>query len=174
MVLCEQCGSIQIVSVRPKAIDRIIATVSSKRPFMCKRCGWRALRAWTDADFVRPDHYGTGAEIDPELVVLDAPSHEHRHRSRDKKQPLEPAEAAIPSQGFDFSELDFSTVEPPDGGPLEDLTSRPKQKPYDRAPRPSFNRRHRREIVATVAMSALAVFVTAMITLSGSCNGISE
>lgn len=72
MALCEQCGSIQIVRARPRLADRLVALLTSKRPFICRRCRWRGRRGWTDQDLLNLSNYGAGgAEPDPALAALD-------------------------------------------------------------------------------------------------------
>lgn len=75
MAVCEQCGSIRIVRARPEPLDRVVRLFTSKRPFLCRRCGWQGRRGWTDADLLALTNYGAGgAESDPALAVLDGPA----------------------------------------------------------------------------------------------------
>ncbi len=74
-------GSIGIVRARPESADRLVALFTSKRPFLCRRCGWRARRDWTDEALRKLTNYGAGgAEPDPLLASLDleaAPDHRY-------------------------------------------------------------------------------------------------
>jgi len=75
MVLCEQCGSIQIVRARLGLVDRLVAFLTWKRPFICRRCGWRGRRRWSDEELKERPAYGAGgAEPDPALAALDLAS----------------------------------------------------------------------------------------------------
>src|SRR5688572_22966676 len=85
--LCEQCGSIRIVRAQSTPADRLVAILTWKRPFVCRRCGWRGRRYWTDKDLRKLLDYGAGgAETDPALSVLDAepsfPGRQKRHSDR--------------------------------------------------------------------------------------------
>ena len=76
MALCEQCGSINIVRAQSDPSDRVVAFFTSKRPFVCRRCGWRGRRDWKDRDLRELMNYGAGgAEPDPSLAVLDREPH---------------------------------------------------------------------------------------------------
>jgi hypothetical protein len=72
VTLCERCGSVQIVSSPPTPLDKLLTVLFSIRPFLCRRCGWRARRGWTDADLERLHTYGAGgSQIDASLRPLD-------------------------------------------------------------------------------------------------------
>src|SRR5687768_833441 len=89
MGLCERCGSIQIVRTRAGFTDKVIALVSSQRPFLCRRCGWRARRPWTDAELARVVESRNSGEpgTDPALVVLDqAPKPKSRKRQSSRRK----------------------------------------------------------------------------------------
>ena len=73
-VSCERCGSISVGRAQPIKADRLVALFSANRPFLCRRCGWRARRGWSDADLSELSEYGLGGtEADPALVILDDP-----------------------------------------------------------------------------------------------------
>lgn len=71
IMLCERCGSIDIVRARSRGLDKIIALLTIRRPFLCRRCGWRARRPWLEED--RPDwqKVRTTDSYDPAMAVLD-------------------------------------------------------------------------------------------------------
>ncbi len=81
-------GSIGIVRARPESADRLVALFTSKRPFLCRRCGWRARRDWTDQALRKLTNYGAGgAEPDPLLASLDILK---RYRRSTRSSSLEP------------------------------------------------------------------------------------
>ena len=46
IVLCETCGSSEIVRTRSSNFDKAVRWVTGRKRFSCQRCGWSALRAW--------------------------------------------------------------------------------------------------------------------------------
>lgn len=129
-------------------MDRLVAAFTAKRPFLCRRCGWRGRRNWTDRDLQQLLEYGAGgAEIDPALTVLDL---EH------------------PTPGLHVANDDSIHVER-----RADLDHSPKA---GVAPRRRQRRKgsRRREIVATIAATALVLFLVVILGLTGSCSGTLE
>lgn len=171
MALCEQCGSIQIVRARSQTLDKIVEALSSRRPFVCRRCGWRGRRQWADTDLLRQEQYGTGAEPDPSLVILDQSPSRRRRKTRPRKRGGNRADKSE----SDTSGLRLTRHDVAESGAVHEPIENPRQRSFVREPRSSFKHARRREIVATVAMTALTMFVAAMIILSGSCNsGLGE
>lgn len=155
MVLCEQCGSIRIVRVEPNTIDTALALFTSKRPFLCRRCGWRARRDWSDDALRELEDYGVGGAVaDPSLIVLDLVQPERRkgkNKRRAKKQQRSAFEPA-----FDLDSLDTAPSIGSGGLPAipkSPSTSRRRQKRRG-TPR-------RREILAAI------VFTTTVFTTAG-------
>jgi len=182
MVLCEQCGSISISKAQPAALDTLVAIFTSRRPFICRRCGWRARRRWTDEDFRRLENYGVGgAEYDPSLAVLDEKLKAgRRQKSRNGVSGSSPRSRTAASDEFDPNDIDLSgaevasadrLVEPSNGDSTPKFVSkRPSRRRSERRRR----RLRRREILATVAVTALTMFIVVIMSLTGSCVAASE
>lgn len=150
--LCERCGSISVVRGKPESADRLVAFFTAKRPFVCRRCGWRGRRDWSDADLSRLKDYGAGgaggAQLHPALAVLDR---EHKE------------DGELTQHQFDLAALDLA-------GSTEsqrDLTEGLQR----RKGRSRKKRSRRREIVAIVAATALVMFVVVMLGLTRRCSG---
>lgn len=47
-MLCERCGSINIVRARSTSFERVWRFFTGRKKFLCRRCGWTALRAWDE------------------------------------------------------------------------------------------------------------------------------
>jgi hypothetical protein len=158
MVLCESCGSIQVVVAQRLPFDALLDRVSSKRRFICRRCGWHARKGWTDDELKQLSGYGFGGgESDPGLGVLDEVRHEPRRRRRKRSRRRKTE--------FDLGDLLGSEVPPAelrDGITLESAASRKRS--------PRIRSRRRREIYATIVTTALVLFIIALLTLSGSCS----
>jgi hypothetical protein len=45
-MLCESCGSIDVVRTRSSKFDKVVRFFTNRKRFTCRRCGWSALRAW--------------------------------------------------------------------------------------------------------------------------------
>ena len=166
MALCERCGSIQIVRVKPEPLERLWALASAKRPFVCRRCGWRGRRDWTDKDLRKLMDYGAGgAEPDPALSVLDEEQVAAESHWRG------PERHEIPE------DLDLAALEPlkaPTAPPRgEDLAraSATSQSGKPRRRRDRQRRSRRREMFATVAATALVLSLAVMLGLTGRCGG---
>ena len=147
LALCERCGSIQIVRARSRLADRVIALLTVRRPFVCRRCGWRGRRAWTDSDLAKTADlsFSGEAEVDPSLVALDDI----------------PREAVRPSE-FELSTLDLT--QPVTADPKNDSTRHRR-----RGKRRRQKRSRRREIFAAIALLALAIFGITLLGVTGSC-----
>lgn len=139
MAICEKCGSINIVRARSGVMAKAIALCTGRKPFLCRRCGWRGQRSWNDQDLGDRNNRGEAptAEYDPDMVVLDTP--------------------------LGASPQSLAPQPVPRGGKARARTGRRGQ---DR-----LQRRRRREILNTIALSAAAMFVLAMLGSSGSCRG---
>ena len=70
-MLCDRCGSIDIVRARARVLDKVIRLFTGKKPFVCRRCGWRARRAWSEADRQDRSKFAPSDQSDPALAVLD-------------------------------------------------------------------------------------------------------
>ena len=166
MALCERCGSLQVVRARAKLADKVLAFFTAKRLFVCRRCGWRGRRAWTDADLARRPDYGSigGGEIDPALVVLD----DRKHAST-----LPAKDVVSANAEFDLSALDFATTAPGESKDpnAETVTTVASRKAGRRSVHRRRKRSRRRKIVSAIAMTALAMFLLVMFGLTGSCGG---
>ena len=166
MALCELCGSINIVRAQRGTTDTFVSLITGKRPFVCRRCGWRGRRDWTDKDLRKLMDYGAGgAEPDPALSVLDeepvaAESNVHRRERREILEGLDRAALELPK----------APTAPPRG---EDLAraSATSQSGKPRRRRDRQRRSRRREMFATVAATALVLSLAVMLGLTGSCGG---
>jgi hypothetical protein len=172
MALCEECGSIQIARAHSDQLDRLLGIFSSKRPFICRRCGWRGRRDWTDEDLKGLRDYGAGgATPDPELAVLDRRQTKTRQRADNSGRGWTKAGRS----DFDLSSLDFEGMTTA----AEDISSSGSGR-LDGASAEAHSRvdrRHRlvrREIVTTVALTALAMFLVAMLGFTESCVGMAD
>lgn len=153
MALCEQCGSIQIGTAQQEPADKLVAFFTAKRPFVCRRCGWRGRRAWTDEELSSLRDYGSGgAEVDPALAVLDHGQGVSRDTTLQNAEPT----------GFDLSALDLANAGTHETTGAVEIRGR-------RSRRNRLKRSRRREIIAALAISALAMFLIAMLGLTGSC-----
>lgn len=159
MALCEQCGSISIVLAKREPADKFFGLFSSRRPFVCRRCGWRGRRDWSDRDLLDLSNYGTGgAEPDPALAILDAPPG-RKSRKRKRRKPA----------AFGLSQLDLASAGPP---PEDDSSVAPSRSSRSQRPRSLRRKNSRwREIVATIAVTALVMFLVVILGLTGSCTG---
>jgi hypothetical protein len=45
-VLCESCGSIDVVRTRSSNFDKVVRFFTNRKRFSCRRCGWSARRDW--------------------------------------------------------------------------------------------------------------------------------
>lgn len=170
MVLCEQCGSIRIVRARPETADRLVALFTSKRPFLCRRCGWRARRPWSDDDLTAVMNYGAGgAETDPDLAALDAEPKPSGRRSRRRGRQREHGESVTSAEPLDPATLALTR----DGTAQATETTDGAGRISTRKRRSSRSRRkksRRREIVAAIAVTALVMFLVVLLGLTGSCS----
>ena len=167
-VVCGQCGSVNLVEAKPKLADRVIRIVTSRRPILCRRCGWRARRSWTADDLRRRSEYGAGgAEPDPSLSVLD------RDLGTDSRSRQFSSEKLGEGERFDLGQSNVVS---------QDDTFRETQSPSATRVRPKVRQRRslrrrrnkssRREVLATVAATAFVLFSVALFALAGSCVGV--
>jgi hypothetical protein len=159
MALCEQCGSISIVKAPQAPADKLVARFTSKRPFVCLRCGWRARRGWTDLDLENLRDYGAGgAEPDPALSVLDDDA--GKPRKNKSSGTVDEGENGRPEgQAFDLADLDLENTTPAEVAGVGGQRTTHKRR----------TRARRREIVVTIAVTALVMFMVAATGLTGSC-----
>ena len=173
MALCEQCGSISVVLARREGLDGLVGLVSSKRPFVCRRCGWRARRDWTDKDLRALMDYGAGgAEPDPELAVLDGDHSTPRRRDRQRRsRKLEPVSHDRAHSGFDLAALDLAndSERPPSEGDGVGSAPRRNSTVRRRKARGRQKRSRGSRMVVAVAASAIVIFLVVMLGLTGSC-----
>jgi hypothetical protein len=179
MILCEQCGSIRVSKAQPAAMDTLVAIFTARRPFICRRCGWRARRRWTDEDFRRLENYVVGgAEYDPSLAVLDEKPKAGRRgeESPNGVSGSSPRSRRAASDEFDLDDMDLSGAKVASADRLVEsgnADSIPKLVSKRASRRRSERRRRRsrrREILATVALTALTMFIVVIMSLTGSCT----
>ena len=174
MTLCEQCGSIRIVRAPSTPLDRVLAVLTGKRPFLCRRCGWRGRRNWTDKDLRKLQDYGAGgAETDPALSVLDTEQSRQRRLARASGSRVEaiPIGAPDSKEAFDVGALNFtgdatSAVKRhvDEQQPLQRDRSRHRRRRSRRKPR------GRRAIAAAIGATALIIFLFLILSVIGGCG----
>lgn len=149
--LCEQCGSVQITPTAGSHTERLLAKLTARRQFLCKRCGWKRFRRWTDDDLERLKKYGAGGAVaDPELRVLDHPPN--------RSKPIGDRQPSPQRISFDLDSLDFTASNSEAGA---------SQRPGPWHERPSVRRRRRsgrlREVVVRCLLLAAAMLGIAML-----------
>ena len=175
MALCEQCGSINIVRVQSELADKFAACFSSKRPFACRRCGWRGRRDWSDENLRELMNYGAGgAEPDPSLTVLDRePQAAARTGARSVLPRKLRKNTTQSGEVFDLAAIDLATGETsqPHAPVTPDLTAGRPRHVRRRRLRDRQKRSRRREIIAGIAATALVMLFVVLFGLTGSCSG---
>lgn len=171
MVLCERCGSISIVKATPVPLERWAALFSSSRPFLCRRCGWRGRRDWSDRDFEALSAYGAGgAEPDPTLSALDEPQQRKRRKQR-KAKASEGRED--PRVDMGLKAIDLETAIPAAPPDTHATPQRLDPSVEHRLARKRRSRARRREVIGTIAVTSLLMFLGAVLSLTGSCSNAS-
>jgi hypothetical protein len=157
MALCENCGSIQIVRARSTPFDKVLSLVSGRKPFSCRRCGWRGRRNWNDPVARAESVLQSRVAPDPDLSSLDTGLIEER------------AVVAPPR----LDQIVVSGVSDPPVHVLGDNGDSPRassERRRQRRSRQRVQRGSRRETIGAVAISAAVVFVVLMFVLVGSCT----
>lgn len=173
-VVCERCGSIQLIKARGDSRDVALSVLTGARIFVCRRCGWSARRKWSDADLDYSSYYSATAEteLDPALKVLDEPSRgaaqvarrRRKHRKRKRTHEFDLAgvrETPFPEAGS------VTDLYQPHSSDLPLLRSRRRNR--DHRLRPG-----RREVLATIAITSLALFLTVIIVMGQSCASTAD
>ena len=125
MALCEQCGSIRIVRTQPEPVDKLVRWFTSKRPFVCRRCGWRGRRDGSDDALLSLMNYGAGgAEPDPALAALDSHQEPSVTRSgrRDRRRKRYQKSKTTAAQ-FDLATLDLANAGTPHATAITDAST---------------------------------------------------
>jgi len=175
VVLCETCGSVRISKAEPQTIDQFWSMISPKRPFICRRCGWRARRAWTDADLEKLKSYGAGgAHYDPALVVLDKPQRGHgRPRSRRKFKSRESKSVQISSGTVDAFDFDLKERDGAALPPVSQGTDTPIGQLATVEERNVVKKRRQRtrylEVLTTALLTMLLMLAVALVTVTDGC-----
>jgi hypothetical protein len=134
------------------------------RWFACRRCGWRGRRAWSDKDLLRRYEYGAGgAEIDPEMVVLDSPGAARaklKHRPKRRKAQDSPSDdpLRVTPETLHESHAPVATY----------------SRNTSRRSRRRRSRRTSRAVVITVAVTLAALTLAALGSTAGCYQGSSE
>ena len=165
-----------MVRASSSVLDKAITLVTWRKPFVCRRCGWRARRAWDEN--VRVDRSNMAldpaAAYDPALAVLDedprsAPRPKSRRKGKGRSEkPKTNAQAEPVADEFELPPLtELDSVPTVDLDVLEParVTKIGKRK-FDRT-----RRGRRREIIGAVAIASGVMFIIVMLGLSGSCRG---
>ena len=50
-------------------MDKMVRVFTGKNAFLCRRCGWRGRKAWTELD--RVERSNLAPDSDPNLTALD-------------------------------------------------------------------------------------------------------
>lgn len=164
MTICGRCGSLQLVKGEPTSIDDVVRKLTGRRPFVCRRCGWRSRQDWTDAALAEAHRrlQANEAETDPSLADLDLRS------TRETKRPGR-SRSSTPGS-FDLGFDDAAALAEADNPPAPhaaDTPARLTQRPTaSRRP----NRSRRREIIRTIAVTGGVMIVVALLSLVGSCQ----
>jgi len=171
MALCEQCGSISIVRAQPEPLDKLVRWFTAKRPFVCRRCGWRGRRDWSDDALQSLMNYGAGgAEPDPALAVLDSHHEPSVKRSGRKDRRREPQQKAKTTAAqFDLAALDLANAGTAQATAITDGSTSRALPGERRSVRSRRKKTRRREIVATIAVAALVMFLVVLLGSTGSC-----
>ena len=171
MALCEQCGSIQVVRAVPEFADKLVAYFSAKRPFFCRRCGWRGRRDWSDDALSALMNYGAGgAEPDPDLAVLDAEPKQSQKRSARKGRQSKPRKPDTPVEQFDLATLELTHREGDQAAETSGTSAGRSSTGGRRSVRIRRTQSRRREIVATIVATALVMLLVVLLGLTGSCG----
>jgi hypothetical protein len=170
MALCERCGSISVAKATPGRIDNVVRFLTSRRPFLCRRCGWRGRRAWTDRELERLREYGAGgAEPDPTLTTLDDIVESGGNAKSRARRKRKLAKAVEVEREFGLVGLDLGKDESSNRQAEHNAPSLSSQSQRSRFVRKRRTRSRRREIIATIAVTAGLMFIVVMLNLSGSC-----
>jgi len=177
MTLCERCGSIRIVRVRLDPADRLVAIFTGRRPFLCRRCGWRGRRNWSDNDLQNLLDYSVGGgETDPALVALDGEQQPQERRQRSTS--VETERVSTNEHALESFDLDTAPLASSESSRLA-VSRNAKQAGRSatrkrRARRSGRKQAGRRGMLAAIAGSALLMFLAIILSLTGSCRGTSD
>lgn len=146
MLACEQCGSINVAKARPAGRDRILSLFSRKRPIVCRRCGWRRRRQWTDDQLMRQKQLVTGGiSEDPQLAGLDGIFQHMNAVAATSSQPEGQAAAVLDE--FDLASLNSDCIVRSTGDTTAEVHSAATTRPRSRSRR----RRSRWRSIAEIA-----------------------
>lgn len=159
--LCGRCGSINVVRVRAGVLDKFIMLVARRRPLVCRRCGWRARRPWTDAGLDVFPQQSSDLGVDPEMSVLDELPGTKRRQA--------------------FSQAPNSTAMPkfslPDAPAVEVIPPTSYQRPKRRTKIATARRSgikagsgSGREIMVTILLSFAALALASLLGLADGCG----
>jgi hypothetical protein len=169
--VCEECGSFNLVRARSTWVDRGLSHISGRRPIFCRRCGWRARRAWTEENIVGPHAIWEDDGTEPWIPNIDEPAKEVR-RTRKKSSAGKRARKGTTAKADRPAEFDLRELpeEVEDAVSIELESRRPIAEPIQQRFRARRRRRRMAEIITTVAISVLVtLMVSAFITAEG-CN----
>jgi hypothetical protein len=166
MTVCDSCGSTSIGKATERPTDKVIALLTGRRLFLCRRCGWRGRRRWTDADLEKLREYGVGgAEPDPSLAVLDD---QLQIRGRTAQQTTKPANER--SADFDLADVPFTRTDIIVQAP-ESLEA-PGHIPWveRRSVRRRLRQSRRKEVLGTIALTVGTMLFIVVMGLMGNCT----
>lgn len=137
-------------------VDRLLLTFWGTRPFVCLRCGWRGRKLWTDEQLVESGADETVGASDPALTVLDSTESSTRSIEIDAREVFvfPHLDGDVPPDSSDSPAAEISVV--------KEVRSRRR-----------FRRRNSlgSEVVATIAISVVALLIVAIVVATGSCRG---
>lgn len=164
MTVCERCGSVRVFQDNLGLLDQVLALLGNRRPFTCRRCGWRGRRNWparTDSQEI-PGPSAHPELRDPDMVVLDLPP---GSRTR--------AWTAHDRAVSEFERLELETPDAAAGATADVKTNRrPDGRVRRRRRKHRLDRRgrfQRQEVYTAIALSLLATSLVALIVLLRSC-----
>jgi hypothetical protein len=159
-------------------MERLTAVFTGQRLWVCRRCGWRARRAWGEGDIpVLPERGGEEqASPDPELAVLDeAPQNRLRQGYGQQARHDRSGREDLDLAGIDEAPPETA---PDDSGEGVDIAENAVAEPTGAAQRSEHQRqakrrrRHRsrrRQVVGAIAGTAAVMGLLALLGLARGC-----
>jgi hypothetical protein len=170
---CERCGSIQVTKRDGELTDRLVEFATGRQLFVCMRCGWKGRRSWNELlPIDRSELAPAGDQAsDPMLASLDSPRIGSARRSKRRRSRTNGPKAA---SEFDLAGI-RSTLKTDDRDQQLLGATGAELKHSWAKPRSTMARRRRRklmrEVGATIAIVAFAMFLFAVLGLADGCSG---
>lgn len=168
---CERCGSVRLARARQGPMDRLRGALTGQRLWVCRRCGWRARRAWRAADVpVLPERGGAEhAWADPTLAGLDGTI-----GAREQEQGT--AQAGAPRSDIQQAKGDQEEANQKPGAGSREPAGAPQRLGHAQQARRRRRRRRsrRRQVVGAVAATAAALGLFTLLGLARGCTPTTE